>query len=213
MPRLLFLGDSVTDCARKRARRYQGTPAAQGKGWVHHLDKSLVARYGDLQCWNRGFSGCLIADLMNQPDWWPGQGEGKPEAMELTTLLIGINDIWHPFWHASAHHIDRSLASFRLLLETAQRHSERLVVCQPFALPCGEVSAPWWPLLASLSNGQQAICSDLGVHWLPMQEELLSAAQGKLTDYLIDGVHPTDLGHHWLAGRWLSFVVDKKLLY
>jgi len=212
MPKLVFIGDSVTDCARKRARRYQGTAAALGKGWVHHIDKSLAARFADLQCWNRGFSGGQSADLMHKPDWWPCRVEGMPEAVELSTVLIGINDIWHPFWRDTPHHLDRALEGFRLLVETIKTRSDRIVVCEPFALPCGEVTADWWPLLQALSTGQEAICVELGLSWCPLQEALFAAVRGKPTDYLLDGIHPTDLGHRWLAGRWHSFVVDKNLL-
>jgi len=212
MPKLVFLGDSVTDCARKRAMRYQGTQAGLGTGWVQHLNKDLGAEYNGLVCWNRGFSGCLSAQLMQQSDWWPDQTEGVPESVDLTTLLIGINDIWHPFWRKTPHNLTRSLAGFRRLIETVQLRSERVLVCEPFALPSDQVTADWWPLLQALSAGQRSICNELGVHWCPMQAELLVTAEGHPSDYLADGIHPTDLGHRWLAGRWRSYTADHKLL-
>jgi acyl-CoA thioesterase-1 len=212
MPKLVFLGDSVTDCARKRAMRYQGTKAGLGTGWVQHLNQELSREYNSLVCWNRGFSGCLSAQLMQQSGWWPDQTEGVPETVDLTTLLIGINDIWHPFWRKTPHNLARSLASFRLLIETVQLHSERVLVCEPFALPSDQVTADWWPLLQALSDGQRSICAELDAYWCPMQAELLVAAEGHPSDYLADGIHPTDLGHRWLAGRWRSFTADHKLL-
>jgi len=126
--------------------------------------------------------------------------------------MIGINDIWHPFWRENPHQIDDVLHAFNQLVGQLKKQADVVIVLEPVALPCGEVTQHWWPLLSDLSEGQQKICNENQVHWLPLQNELLKDAEGKVIDYLGDGVHPTDLGHRWLAKQWIGYVVEHKLL-
>lgn len=201
----VFLGDSVTDCQRKRAPRYQGTPEALGQGWVKHVVRKTEAATLGLDCWNRGFSGALTAELMRQPDWWP-EVDGVPLTARIASLMIGINDVWHPFWKQSAHDIDAALAAYQRIIETLKVRAEQIVLVEPIALPCGEVQPQWWAPLQVLTEGQRALADAYDCVWVPLQDSLLTDARGRYEDYLHDGVHPTDLGHRWLSIRWLSAV-------
>ena len=203
-PTYVFSGDSVTDCARKRAQRFANTPQALGHGWVSHLVTTLSAANRQSVIYNRGFSGCRIADLRNQSDWWPESVQAS-----LTTLMIGINDVWHPIWKQQPHRIAQALAAFNNLVLALKSCSEQVLVLEPVALPTGEVDGQWWSPLQQLTDGQQRICEALDVPWLALQDKLLRDAHGHCADYLHDGVHPTDLGHRWLAKQWLAFVVEQ----
>lgn len=209
---LVFLGDSVTDCSRKRAAKYQQHEAALGNGWVRFVNKTLQAAQTDLQLWNRGFSGCLTAEVMTHQDWWP-QVEDQAIRAELTTLMIGINDVWHPFWRARPHDMPAVTAAFEQLLLELKRRSTQVLVIEPIALPIGEVTQSWWPILDQLSDMQQQVCQQQSVHWLPLQNALVQSAQAHPVDYLADGVHPTDLGHRWLAKQWRGYVQTHNLLH
>ena len=211
MNRLVFLGDSVTDCSRKRALRFEHSEASYGNGWVSYVFKKLNANQRAIKLWNRGYSGSLIHELLTQTDWWP-ESDGELVHSSVTNLFIGINDIWHPFWKGNRHDIPQALVDFRALVSVLKERSNTVVVCEPIALPCGEVTQQWWTPLNDLSAGQQQICAELDVHWLGLQEQLLKDAHGKNEEYLSDGVHPTDLGHRWLSTQWLNFVVQQGLL-
>lgn len=211
MQHLVFLGDSVTDCSRKRAIRYATKTEGLGSGWVSFVAKALKASLDEHQIWNRGYSGSLTSELIQQEHWWPEQDDSIIES-EISTLMIGINDIWHPFWRGREHDISLAAESLEHTLITLKQRSKTVVVIEPIALPVGEVSQAWWPLLDELSQLQEQVCQRQQVHWLALQESLMKSAQSKPEDYLADGVHPTDLGHRWLAKQWLGFVQNKNLL-
>ncbi len=208
MKSIIFLGDSVTDCSRKRSEKVQGTELALGQGWVARLAKIFTDHGDDIILYNRGFAGCITKELMNQDQWWPLQIDHA----DIVSVMIGINDIWHPFWRSQKHDINSSLNAFRHLINHLKDRADTLIVCEPMALPCGEVTKDWWPLLDELTLGQQQICEEYGIDFLPLQESILAATHGKYEEYLQDGVHPTQLGHRWIAKQWLSFVMEKGVL-
>lgn len=210
MSQLLFLGDSVTDCARKRAKRYQQTSDALGEGWVSKLAPTLMARDTNTLLLNRGYAGCLTKDLSSQEDWWP---EVLAQSrVDICTLMIGINDVWHPFWKSKKHDIASVIEAFEELLVTLVPKVTNLLVLEPIALPTGDVNQHWWPLLDELTVGQEKVTKQLGAIWVPLQDDLMKDAGSKPSQYLSDGVHPTQLGHHWLAKHWLRAVNEHGLI-
>lgn len=211
MQKLIFLGDSVTDCARKRSSKYELKLESLGHGWVCYTAKTLAARDSSVRVWNRGYSGCLTRELTQKTDWWPDLDD-QPLQASIATLMIGINDVWHPFWKNRPHDIDQSIDSARGLIHSLKSRSEQVILCEPVALPCGEVTHDWWPVLDDLTNRQSLLALEMNVHWMPLQEALMKTAKGNHTDYLHDGVHPTDLGHRWLSNRWLQFALDQHIL-
>ncbi len=204
---LVFLGDSVTDCSRKRAARYEGSQDALGSGWVKKVAGTLVEQDKANVVFNRGYSGCRIDELMSEEDWWP-----VSHAVDLVSLMIGINDIWHPIRNGESHTIEQVLHDFDALVAELNYRAEKLIVCEPLALPVDEVTDQWWAPLQQLCDGQKAICEKRNVPWLSLKDDLKKDSEGHFGDYLADGVHPTDLGHEWIAKKWLSFVEDNHLL-
>lgn len=208
MTTILFLGDSVTDCSRKRAARYSGTPESLGNGWVSKVGSVLNARPEQYALFNRGYAGCQTHELTSQLDWWP---EGLEQA-DIVSIMIGVNDVWMPFWKGSSHNLDRSLDSFQALISNLTARAKKVIVCEPVALPCGEVTQAWWPYMQEISSGQSEIAKQAGASFLSLQDSLMKAAQGKPLDYMSDGVHPTFLGHHWISKQWLSFVAGNGIV-
>lgn len=204
MRHFLFLGDSVTDCARKRAVRYQHTPKALGHGWVSDIAERMTQvkspqSQPPFTFWNRGFNGYTTAQLANEPERFP---QGVP-CFDVITLMIGINDVWHPLWKHQPHSINQSLTHFECLIKEVRARANQVVVLEPIALPIGEVTAQWQAPLAELQIGQQALCDIHSVQWQPLQKHLNKASAPSYADYLADGVHPTPLGHQLLAEQWL----------
>lgn len=213
MNQLVFLGDSVTDCSRKRSDRWQSEESSLGNGWVRFVAQALQVKFPIDSVWNRGVSGALTQDILKNDASWPLQESGEPVKSQLATLMIGINDVWHPFWKAQPHNVAGALNAFEKLLEQISRWSDHVLVMEPVALPIGEVKADWWPVLDALSKGQATLCmANNSVHWLALQDSLMQDAQGKFSDYLDDGVHPTALGHRWISKQWLRYVAENSLL-
>src|ERR1041384_3516876 len=105
--RLLFIGDSITDCGRAN------DPDHLGQGYVR-----LTRDY--LQCKdaanapviiNRGISGNKVVDLAAR---W--QQDVLAERPDILSVKIGINDVWHGLIGGPGVPIDQFTTVYRDLL-------------------------------------------------------------------------------------------------
>ena len=89
--RLLFIGDSITDCGRKRPIGEGAFDQALGNGYVSLIDAALAAVYPDfaIRIINMGVSGETVQDLKSR--WTSDVLNLKPDWL---SILIGINDVW-----------------------------------------------------------------------------------------------------------------------
>ena len=84
--RILFQGDSITDCGRDRNNFY-----AMGGGYPNFVKAELGASYpNEYEFINRGISGDRIVDVYARI---------KRDFINLkpdyASILIGVNDTWH----------------------------------------------------------------------------------------------------------------------
>jgi len=92
--RLLFIGDSITDCGRSRLAVEEASDSSLGDGYVHLVHSTLTATYPDygIRVLNRGVSGDTIRDL---------KARWKTDVLDLQpawlSIMIGINDVWRHF--------------------------------------------------------------------------------------------------------------------
>jgi lysophospholipase L1-like esterase len=206
--RLLFLGDSVTDCDRDRSIRQPNRPEALGTGWVHRVATEWLSMNPESQIWNRGYSGCEISELLGQDGWQPVKQGGY----DIMTVLIGINDIWHPFEEGQSHDIAANLNDFNALIERLKPLARQLVLVEPFAILGSAVTDTWWPLLAELQAGQKALADNHNAVWVPVQTDFQTASADHPMLWAYDGVHPGVLGHQWLAWQWQNTLSNAGLL-
>ncbi|GAE92003.1 conserved hypothetical protein [Gracilibacillus boraciitolerans JCM 21714] len=101
--KLLFIGDSVTDCERLKPDG-EGLFQALGNGYVSFVDAFLQSSYPALgiRVVNKGISGDTVRDLKAR--WQEDVMEQKPEWL---VIMIGINDVWRQFDSPfiSDHHV------------------------------------------------------------------------------------------------------------
>ena len=82
MPRLLCLGDSITDCGRL----FSTDPL--GNGYVKILSGLLHNAGHDFSVENKGIDGFTLERLLQNTDFWL-----KASDPDIVTVLFGINDI------------------------------------------------------------------------------------------------------------------------
>ncbi len=201
----LFQGDSITDCQRHReSQELVNQSAALGCGYVGHLAGALLAQYPEhrLRMLNRGISGNRIVDLYAR--WKPDGVNLQPDWI---SILIGVNDVWHEIKSHTGVELDRFEQVYRMLLAyTCQGlPNVRMVLCEPFVLPCGVVTPEWEEDIRGRQEVVLRLAAEFSAIRVPFQEMFNAALKEAPPEYWAeDGVHPTPAGHARMAIFWRS---------
>ena len=206
MTTILFQGDSITDVGRKREISKPNRPKGLGNGYVKlivtALQKQSPSQY---DCYNRGISGNRIVDLYAR---WKIDGVNLQPNM--ISILIGVNDTWHEFGSQNGVEVDRYETIYRLLLDyTLERLPKvRLVLCEPFVLPCGVVTPAWENEMAQRRQIVKNLADTYSATFVPFQTMFDNALDDAPPhQWAEDGVHPTPAGHQRMADLWLKTVL------
>ena len=195
---IVFQGDSITDCGRNREND------GLGLGYANMVTGSLMAaepyRY---KCHNRGISGNRVVDLYSR--WKIDALNLNPD---LLSIFIGVNDLWHEKMRRNGVEPVRFERIYRMLLEwTLEVLPEvKLILIEPYVLPCGSVEESWIPEIAEYQKIVRRLADEFKTGFVPTQEIFNTAAKtAPSMEYLTaDGVHPTPAGHQLLADAWLA---------
>jgi lysophospholipase L1-like esterase len=193
--RLLFQGDSITDCNRNREN-----PMDLGFGYVQKIQQALPNH----EVYNRGISGNRTIDLLMR--WQKDTLDLKPDFL---SIFIGINEVWH-------YHYDQKVLTpmmyedyYKNLIKQVKYllPNTKILLIEPFVFPIGVYQKSWDVELFE----EQAIVRKLShmynTLYLPLQDIL----NQKLSEYTMaqiadDGVHPTDLGHDIIKDAILEII-------
>jgi acyl-CoA thioesterase I len=204
--RILFQGDSITDAHRSRDDAGENSAAGLGVGYANLVASHFLASQptAGMRFLNRGISGHRVVDLYAR---W------KVDALNLQpnviSILVGINDTWHEFNNSNGVELPRFETIYRLMLQMTREAlpDVALVLCEPFALPCGEVTADWLPDVAARIDVVHRLAAEFGAVLVPFQQALnVAVASGDPAYWAYDGVHPTPAGHRCMADCWLQAV-------
>jgi len=204
--KLLFIGDSITDCERAKPVG-EGLFGALGKGYVSLVDALLQAVYPELgiRVVNMGVSGNNVVDLEKR--WQEDVLDQKPDWL---SIMIGTNDVWRqydtPFikeWHV---YPDRYEAGLRALVERTKPLAGGLVLMTPFYLESNKQDAmrrtmdEYGTIVKRVAEEAGALFIDTQAAFDAVLKELYSATLAW------DRVHPTQAGHAVLARAFLKAV-------
>ena len=209
--RVLFQGDSITDCGRDKAFDPPHTDPAQrgtslGNGYPLLIAAHLAADRPDLNLTvrNLGISGNRIVDLAARI-----KEHGWNLQPTVLSILIGINDTWHTFSRDSGvDHVRFERTYRQLLADTRERLPEvRLVLCEPFLLPCGVAGQGWFEDLAPRQAVVRQLAKEFSAVFVPFQAAFDEASRrAPPAHWAGDGVHPSPAGHQIMARAWLAAV-------
>lgn len=205
---ILFQGDSITDAGRDPTFTGPNAIPGLGNGYASRVAEHLTAgqEQNRLQIYNRGVSGNRINDLHRR--WERDTLRLLPD---LLSILIGINDLWDAIRSPGSHPQQAFESSYRDLLQWTrdERPYTTLVLCEPFALQVGMVDEDWAGPLAEMQHGVKKLAEEIDALHVPLQSTLdAAAARATPGDLTVDGVHPTQKGHHVLAQGWMDHVLD-----
>ena len=201
--RILFQGDSITDGARGRNND-------QNHILGHSYAFLVAAQFGalyperNLTFFNRGISGNKIPDLAKR--WQTNTIDLKPT---VVSILIGVNDIWHPMNAGQEVSVTAFEEGYdKLLAETVASLPEaKIILCEPFITP-GKATSEKWDIWQGHVKQFQSVVAKLGAKYhapvVKLQRVLDDACKRAPADYWVwDGVHPTYAGNQLIADEWV----------
>jgi lysophospholipase L1-like esterase len=196
--RILFTGDSITDCGRDR-----NNPASLGSGYASLAAAHLQARLASpgLKIFNRGISGNRVVDLLKRFD-----DDLLALQPTVVSILIGINDTWRRYDRNDVTGADAFEKDYRLLLEKIRLNlSARIVLLEPFLLHVPADRFAWREDLNPKIDVTRKLAVEFSAELLPLDGLFAQAAtQAPAAYWAEDGVHPTAAGHALIAETWLE---------
>ncbi len=201
---ILFQGDSVTDCGRRREGE------GLGFGYVFMIASRLWAARPELnlRVLNRGISGNRSRDLRAR--WQEDALDLKPD---MVSILIGINDTWRRYDRNDPTPADRFDRDYRAILEStrAALGDIPLILLEPFLLPYPDDRRGWRDDLDPKIAVVRDLAREFGATLVPLDGIFAAASAVRDCAYWTsDGVHPTVAGQGLIAKAWLdrSMIVD-----
>lgn len=190
--KILLTGDSITDADRDRR-----DPSSLGEGYVARIADELP----EIDVVNTGISGDRVADLQRR--WHEDVLSHQPEVL---SVMIGINDTWRRYDSDDPTSVRAYEASYRDILSQARGSGiARIILIEPFLLPAWEQQWLWREDLDPRIHVVRRLAAEFDADYLATDGPLAELASRVGAQALApDGVHPTDVGHRFLADRWLE---------
>lgn len=208
MKRILFQGDSITDCGRSREVL---TDVGNGYPYLvrahYGLDKP-----GQFEIVNRGISGNrsvdvyarIKADIINL----------KPDYM---SILMGVNDVWHELAIGNGVATPKFEKIYTMLIEEVLEALPdiKLMILEPYALPGSategvlEDGRDKYTVFRRDTEDKAAACrrvaEKFSIPFVPLQAKLDEMQKAYGTESVSgDGVHPNVTGHLLIARAWME---------
>jgi acyl-CoA thioesterase-1 len=197
--RVLFQGDSITDCGRSREHDHD-----LGRGYAAHCAARFQAAHPalDVTFLNRGISGNRVVDLQ-------GRWDTDCLALEPTwvSILIGVNDCWRRYDRNDPTSSEAYHDGYREILGRCHAAGIRLIICEPFVLPVPEDRRTWREDLDPKIHAARQLAAEFQAIYVPFDGLFAAAASRRpAADWAGDGVHPSPAGHALMADAWLRAV-------
>ena len=205
--KILFIGDSITDCDRARP---VGEGGGLGNGYVSVVNALLTAAYPQhhLRVLNVGTSGNTVRDL--DARWQTDVLNLKPDWL---SVMIGINDVWRQFdspLQTETHvALDEYTTTLDKLLQKTRPTLKNLVLMTPYFIEPNRNDAmrammdKYGNAVRQLARKHKAIFVDTQACF----DTILQTTHPMSLAW--DRVHPNLTGHAILARAFLKAVEYK----
>ncbi len=204
--KLVFIGDSITDCERARPIG-EGLFNAIGKSYVSLVEGFLTAIHPAhaIRAVNMGMSGNTVLDLKKR--WKTDVLDLKPDWL---SVMIGVNDVWRQFDLPRQKEIHVSPKVYeKTLLELASKTRPKLkglIIIAPFYLepnqedPMRKRMDQYGAITRKVAKKSDAIFIDTQAAF----DELLKHMHSNAIAW--DRVHPNMIGHSVIARAFLNAI-------
>ena len=201
--RLLFIGDSITDCGHL----WDFHEKALGDGYVRLISEYMERLDPAYEVINCGFNGFTAGDLLH---YW--QKNGKALRPDVVTVLVGGNDIAEYFDMDYTGGMWRFSNDYQRLLADIRRETEaKLILMEPFVFFHPPYLQQWHVYVREEIRLIQTMQKKYGAGYVPLYDGMMKACREFGENALtVDGMHLTRKGNELLAALWTQSVVKRE---
>ena len=198
--RILFQGDSITDCLRSS----YDSGAFVGSGYPCLIPADLCLNRTDIEVLTCGISGNHVTNLL--ACWKKDCINLRPDVI---SILIGVNDVWHEQSHQDGVDAELFEETYRVLLRYTKRmlHETKLILLGAYLTHGTATDGTQWDRFykeVALRNAiTRRLAAEFGSEFLDLQKIFDEACEMFPPEHWTqDGVHPTAAGHRLIANAW-----------
>ncbi|MCD2491262.1 GDSL-type esterase/lipase family protein [Lacrimispora sp. NSJ-141] len=198
--RLVFTGDSITDCDRL----FDDRPGELGFGYVRMIYEQLSC-HEEICVYNRGHNGFTAIQMLGR--WKEDCISLKPDVL---TVLVGINDLYMHIGGAGGCGAEGFGAHLeKLLLETREHTDAEIILMEPFVFPKPMEYLTWKEPLGRFRSQVRRLSQVYDTGFVPLWDVFSEAQKHYGAEALTtDGIHLKEKGHAVLAAAWLMAYKD-----
>ena len=189
--KILFQGDSITDCGRDRS-----DPHDLGPGYPKFVAEILREEYPDVdfEFINLGISAEQTKDVLKRAD--TDIIAIKPD---IFTILLGINDTWHHVQDKNWVPAEKYESNYRAILEAAKSTGAKIIILEQYVLPAPGMEG-FHPDVDAKIQLTRKLAREYADVFIPLDGLFASACVDEDPLYWTEeGVHPTEEGHIMIA--------------
>ena len=198
--KILFQGDSITDCGRDRSDIH-----SLGKGYPKFASALIAEKYPDVtfEFINQGIGGNRAENLLAR---W--EAEAIAHDPDIISILIGVNDTWHNAgpndnWMKNSYF---ESCYRQILTMLKEKTHAKIIMIEQFLLYTPD-KAYFREDLAPKIEITRKLAREFADAYIPMDGLFAKASiEREPTYWSADGVHPTEEGAKLIAGYYLDAI-------
>ena len=161
--------------------------------------------YANITIINKGISGNKTNDLLDRIN------EILNEEPHVVIILIGINDIWHPYGEGKKANLNEVISNLKKIVTIFKEKKIRTIVMTPFLFPVDEYLKDMIFIFNELYYEMTKYITSERIEYIdlyrPLKEYALIKGNHTVT---LDGVHPTILGHGIIAQQVINYLWESE---
>ena len=195
--KILFLGDCITGSDRDI-----NNPSDLGHGYVARINDAI--KNYRIKVINRGVDENKTINLLEQYE--KNVLSVEPD---VVSIYIGMNDVWHHYAKGLETTNEEFEHNFETLLKKIKDDFDiPIIIIEPFIIDITpeltKMREELWQKIDIIRRLARKYASE----YITLDGSFASACiKHEPTFYSIDGVHPTEEGHKFIARRWLRNII------